>query len=387
MSASRTPARRKTRPLMNILLLSTCGTSILTNGVSDDLRKSLIKYSNVGRSQNDRSLIPPQISSAIENHIATRANEVRAMSEVEVKRASAEMNGIDAILRGYKDLGRVAHVLVHTDTWLGESTAQIVEARLQNQASRESVLLVSAAGLRTDSYENFRLALNELLVSVQDIAGQYREQGYEVVFNLTGGFKSLNGFLQTLGLLAADRCAYLFEGAGEVVYIPRLPIEIAEEPALKVNLEVFRKLMVGLSVTSDEAKSIPETLIDQVGDEIDLSPWGKMVWAKYRFHLLSRGLLPSLSSKLVYTKGLAGDVSKLEAIRQVMVNEKLDRMANYLEKNRTEPVLKSDLFKPVQGKKNAYEVYAWSDQDARRLFGHFEESTGTFVVDKLDKHL
>jgi hypothetical protein len=49
-----------------------------------------------------------------------------------------------------------------------------------------------------------------------------------VVFNLTGGFKSLNGYLQTVAMISADRCAFLFEGAPELMEIPRLPVRLAE---------------------------------------------------------------------------------------------------------------------------------------------------------------
>ena len=116
---------------------------------------------------------------------------------------SAELNGIGAVLDRYEPK-QLFHLLVHTDTAPGKATADLVREVLGNQTS-----LVSASGLRTNDLAAFRAALADLTRQLDALVRSYREQGWFVVFNLTGGFKSLNGYLQTLGMISAEVRIYL----------------------------------------------------------------------------------------------------------------------------------------------------------------------------------
>jgi hypothetical protein len=51
----------------------------------------------------------------------------------------------------------------------------------------------------------------------QDTLPGYRESGYHIVFNLTGGFKSIQGWMQTLGMFYADEIVYIFETGKELL--------------------------------------------------------------------------------------------------------------------------------------------------------------------------
>src|SRR5690606_12625974 len=148
------------------------------------------------------------------------------------------------------------HVLVHTDTALGKASANLVQEALGNQTS-----LVSAGGLRTNSLASFREALADLTRQLDALVGSYREQGWFVVFNLTGGFKSLNGSLRTLAMISADRCVFLFERAPELMEIPRLPVRLSELDELREHAPLFRRLAVGYTVRPDDAKGVPESLL------------------------------------------------------------------------------------------------------------------------------
>lgn len=69
------------------------------------------------------------------------------------------------------------------------------------------------------------------------------------------------------------------------------------------------------------------------------------------------------------------------------VNERLDQLARRLEEGETYNPRSLD-FKPLQGgeyKGSTHECDAWADQDAKRLFGHFEG--GRYIIDRLDKGL
>jgi len=102
-------------------------------------------------------------------------------------------------------------------------------------------LLVSACGLRTNRLASFRVALADLTEQLDTLVRSYREQGWFVVFNLTGGFKSLNGYLQTLGMISADRCVFIFEGAPELMEIPRLPVRLSELDDVREHMDIFSR--------------------------------------------------------------------------------------------------------------------------------------------------
>ena len=76
----------------------------------------------------------------------------------------------------------------------------------------------------------------------------------------------------------------------------------------------------------------------------------------------------------------------LAADRLELINNRIDQLNKHLADNHYNPP--SLDFKQLKGKSMApstHEIDAWSDQDAKRIFGHFEGRI--FVLDKLDKGL
>ena len=132
-------------------IISTCGTSTLTNQVPDDLRKLLSSYANCKNSHE----VPPQDRNCIEKHINERATSIVACSIREAKKTSAELNGL---LSFYDDQPAAhktdMHWLIATDTWLGQQTANIVKTWLQNN-SIANVQIYKPDALQTKSIEDF----------------------------------------------------------------------------------------------------------------------------------------------------------------------------------------------------------------------------------------
>jgi hypothetical protein len=82
-----------------------------------------------------------------------------------------------------------------------------------------------------------------------------------VTFNLVGGFKSLQGYMQTLGMLFADESVYVFEGERELLRIPRLPLDIDSScrKTMEENLLLFRRLsFASEGVSSTECAGLPK---------------------------------------------------------------------------------------------------------------------------------
>lgn len=354
-----------------ILLVSTCGTSLLTNGASTEDRAWLTKIAN--DVEVDAARLAPIISA--------RREGLKAADEPTRRKMSAELNGIGAVLDRYKPK-QLFHVLVHTDTALGRATAGLVQEAVGNQS-----LLVSAGGLRTNSLASFREALADLTRQLDTLVRSYREQGWFVVFNLTGGFKSLNGYLQTLGMISADRCVFIFEGAPELMEIPRLPVRLSELDDVREHLDIFRRLAVGYTVSANDAKGVPDSLLMEVDGNVTTSVLGDVVWARHHATLFAERLLLPLSSKVRVADAVKKVFSGLEVAQKVQVNEAIDEFCAYVDHGR--PLPKSRTFKKLQGDPvpgSTHELYVWSDGATGRLCGHFDAS-GVFVFDLLRGHL
>lgn len=353
-----------------LLLLSTCGTSLLTNGAGTDERAWLTKIAN------DVEVDAARLAPIVEG----RRGNLKAADAPTRRKMSAELNGIGAVLDRYKPK-QLFHLLVHTDTALGKATADLVQEALGNQTS-----LVSASGLRTNDLASFRAALADLTRQLDAPVRSYREQGGFVVFNLTGGFKPLSGYLQTLAMISADRCVFLFEGM-PLMEIPRLPVRLSEIDELREHAALFRRLAVGYTVRTDDANGAPDSLLMEVDGEVTTSVLGDVAWARHRATLFAEKLQPPLSSKVRVADAVQKVFAGLETAQKVQVNEAFDEFSAYVDHGRTLP--KSRTFKKLQGDPvsgSTHELYAWSDGATGRLFGHYDAS-GVFIVDRLAGHL
>jgi putative CRISPR-associated protein (TIGR02619 family) len=356
-----------------VLLLSTCGTSVLTNRATPETRSWLIKIANEATLKAD--------TGRLDAHVAACKERLLNAGKEEARDLSAEVNGIAAVLERWP-ASRVQHVLVHTDTATGKAAAEVVAAFLENQGGY--VQLLTAPGLRTDDFPSFRKALADLTV---DIENWTQDRSSIKLFNLTGGFKSVGAYLQALGMLYADRCVFLFEGASALMEIPRLPVRIADADEVRAHLHVFRRLACGYAVAEKDGAGVPDSLVLADNGEAKISVWGDVVWGKVRHTLLSEKLLPPLSPKLDVKDAVLRAFDGLqEKGRRVLVNEALDALSAHLDLG-SEPQ-KSHTFKKLKGNPtppSTHELYVWSDRDAWRLCGHFEG--GRFIADSLGPHL
>ncbi|MBL8695144.1 MAG: putative CRISPR-associated protein [Planctomycetes bacterium] len=354
-----------------LLLVSTCGTSLLTNPASEEVKKWLTKISN------EAVVVSDQLSTLVSD----RRDQLLAADESTRRKMSAELNGIGAVLERYRP-GEVFHVIIHTDTAVGKASAELIEECLGSRVTR-----LSAGGLRTDHLGSFRAAIADITKQLDEIVRSYQEKRWFVVFNLTGGFKSLNGYLQTLAMISADRCVFLFESAPELMEIPRLPVRHAELEELRRHVTIFRRLAVGYSVSAADAGDVPESLLIQNDSEVTTSVLGDVAWARHRSTIFAEKIHETLSKNVRIADPVRRTFNNLEATQKVQVNEALDEFCAYIDLGR--PLPKSRTFKKLQGNPvpgSSHELYAWSGGATGRLFGH-DESQGRFVFDRLDSHL
>ncbi len=357
-----------------MVLVSTCGTSIFTNGASQKDRAWLAEIANKKKLDDKESFRLQGIVDARKALILEADKEKR-------RQLSAELNGIVAVQNRWK-ASRVEYYLIHSDTVVGKASAEIV----QESIKQSNVQLLSTGGLCTDDAPSFRTAMSDLTRQLIDMLPGYREKGYRVIFNLTGGFKSVNAYLQAVGMLYADHCVFLFEGASDLMEIPRLPVELRETDVLRKFLVSFRKMAVGYPVLEQDVSDIPETLLMIADDQATPSIWGDIIWQRDQKQLLGEKLFEPLSLKIQLNDSFRKSVGALAPERQFQVNEALDELSAYLDHGR--PLLKSRTFKALQRNPcppSTHELYLWSDGNASRAFGHYQDAI--FVVDSMDAHL
>lgn len=361
---------------MKLLLLSTCGTSLFTNGAPEDVRVWLSRVSN-------HATLEAGDEARLTAHADERRKLLLGSDDATQRRLSAELNGIGAVLERWRP-SDVHHLLVPSGTAVGGAAADLVAETLA--ARRQKVDQLTCGGLKADDPASFREAVADLTMQLERQLPSWQKQGWKVLFNLAGGFKSVNAYLQALGMLYADWCVFLFESSPTLIEIPKLPVRLADLEEVRRHLDVFRRLAARYPVPEADGAGISESLLLPLEGELGLSVWGDVVWVRSREAVLSERLFEPLSSKLVLRPTLHKEFYALEVKRKVQANERLDEFSAHLDTGRR--LSQSATFKKLKGDPSppsTHELYAWSDGDARRFLGHYEGER--FVIDTLARHL
>lgn len=365
-------------------ILSTCGTSILTYKASKEEKDIVYKYANNKKPPKDQ----PEDYEYIQSIITKAQQALENATPTQAQAHSAELNTIVKINESQPPISGDFYYLLSTDTWLGEVTAELISAWLKKQYPSASVVVERHTDLQTQDIDAFQLSLSELIRAFESFLPNYANNGYKIIFNLTGGFKAIQGFLQSIANFYADETFYIFERSSAMMQIPRLPIKMDEMSEIEENIDFFRKLETETLVTlAEKPNSVSEFMLFCVDDEINLSAWGELVWHRSKKQLYRKKLLKSPNlEKIRYSDAFVKTAEQLSVDRLCLVNERIDQLNKHLhDKSYNPPSLD---FKALKGKpfpKITHEMDAWSDQDAKRMFGYFEDSH--FVIDKLDKGL
>jgi putative CRISPR-associated protein (TIGR02619 family) len=348
---------------MKNLILSTCGTSILTNDADEELRKLLNKHANL-KSANDVLLSE---CDRIREHIENRKTKFVEYSYEEAKRDSAELNGIISFYGGQltKEPLLDIHYLLATDTWLGEETAKIVESWLKNSGFTD-VRIQRHCDLQTAELQCFRNSLADLIKWCAETIQPQRTEHCRVIFNLSGGFKSETGFLQMLGMFYADETIYMFERSNELMRIPRLPVRMEDVESVRNDLCDFRRAALKLDVYSRKSG------IYWFGIEgmYSLTEWGGLIFEQHKAEIYQDEIHPPPSEKIIFAQDFLPSCRKETSRHKQKINEQIDLLARFLE-DANHPNLNSFHYHSVtypNNKRVTHEIYAWSDGNAKRIF-------------------
>ena len=315
-------------------VLSTIGTSSLTNQINNDdpseWRRLLRDSANRKTDELDSE------TKAVIDTLADRAFEQLLEDDLQInRRISAELNGIYGIYNGKLPQNSPdQHYLICTDTAQGQKTGELIKDFLVDRGL--NAYIVTPEGLSTKDTAAFTTGIKELIRWLEDNVPGQRTSGYRVIFNLVGGFKSLQGYMNTFGAFYADEVIYIFEAVtADLITIPRLPIQI-DTTVIREYLTEFALMAAGKSYPRRELSDIPETLLEfleEDNDETDtgLSAWGTLIWNRAKADLLGKGLLPF--PRLAYARTFHNDFNREnDSKARLKLQETLAKVAYTLER-------------------------------------------------------
>ncbi|KKD39305.1 MAG: putative CRISPR-associated protein [Limnoraphis robusta] len=295
------------------LIISTVGTSLLTNQIDRDYDPSswLERLNEAANYTVEEMEYYPDVQNILET-LKQRVEDKLYNEDTEddeIREISAELNGIYGIYEYTEKNPQDQHWLITTDTAQGKIAANIVERFLKLKLKGMTVEVYAPEELSTKSTGKFKRGIDQLLEQFQKTLPEFKRYGYEIKFNLVGGFKALQGYLNTIGMFYADEIIYIFEGANsEVIKIPRLPINIDETVIKPYTLEIAL-MVAGVEFNRSELGGIQEALIFEVDGEVILSNWGNLIWDQKKTELLSGELLTF--PKLRYERSFVQDYQRV----------------------------------------------------------------------------
>lgn len=312
---------------MQRLILHSVGTSLLTNRADQADAQFCKKIKQVTNQQ--ASEIEPAERQQMTSLLDTCLSEIDTLQKG--TSASAELAGLARLYTGETmKASNDIHFLVHTDTYAGALCADYL-ARIIKKLGVNNVNKVKAVGLTTKTKAAFETGIKWLINWCEDTLPGYKESKYQIIFNLTGGFKSLQGYLNIMGMFYADKVIYIFETGNELIEIPRLPIRTDTEI---VHQSAAAFLLADCGICSKEqVRQIPDIYLDkdEFGELCNLSPIGKLIWSRNKKEILQKELvdLPYIS----YTDSFRKDFKSADR-DPVKLQETLATVAHLLVQNK-----------------------------------------------------
>jgi putative CRISPR-associated protein (TIGR02619 family) len=317
------------------LVISTVGTSLLTNQIDIDIDGN-DWYEQLQQTANytDNEIQHyPKIEQNILELKERAEKELYSNDTDKIRKATAELNGIyglynEQIEQGIPDM----HLLVTTDTAQGRLAAEVVESFLKSKGLTNTTTHVPP-GLSTASSDIFVEGMAKLIPSIQETIKGCKNSRYTICFNLVGGFKALQGYFNTIGMFYADEIIYVFEGSNQLIKIPKLPVkvDVSEIEPYKVQLAMMD---VGeISTSWEEAQKVPKEWVLVIEPKMTLSAWGELLWEQCKEELLSKDK-PLPFPKLEYHQSFLDDYKAKPANEKIVLQENLARGACLLKNHK-----------------------------------------------------
>lgn len=364
------------------LILSSCGTSLITNGASEQDRKLINMYANVTKASD----IPINALKLLENIISRAERKLLSSNPEQAASLSIELNPIIKLYQAkFKEHKNDHNVLLVKDTWITEKVANVIAKYLISQ--QLSVEVYSHKDLSTNDIDNFQLSLSGLVSWCDELATAFRNYDYKIVFNSNAGIKNLQGFLQTLSTFYADESIYIFEPTNQLLVLPNVVIEAKELEVFRSNLKLSRRLALQLKVSTKELERFPHNFVLKLKDCSAMTPLGKILWERSKKTIYSQKLWLAPSEKISFSNDFISSVEKLPQHQLILINQTIDKLSKSLESGLPH-ILKLLDFKLLLANStppSTHQLNSWSDKDAKLILAHYDRDV--LVLDKLTDKL
>ena len=358
------------------LIFSTVGTSSVTNKNKEAKRiNELSNKTGIDLSVEEREFLDRQI----EERKQMMLDYVNNNNINDLKELSAELNGIISYYGDNLNSNNLNdnHILLSTDTYIGNKTAELI-GEILRKLGFEETYVIDIEKLNTKNTDNFR----EGLINLRKTINNYKDKEYRKIFNLTGGFKSVNAFLNILGMFYADEIIYIFETKTDLIKIPKLPLKI-DFDSLRNNYLEFLLLHPDVNVNGIEREfiqNINDIFLFPVDNKYILNEWGEFIWEEILKNLILEKGLPDFAN-LEYDGSIKRQYENLEKTDKIKLVLKISR-AFYLLRNGNINDLRNDNILQLNNDTNDYSDYKFNFKDNLRVFCNYKENMLTLKVIK-----
>jgi putative CRISPR-associated protein (TIGR02619 family) len=359
------------------LIISTCGTSLLTQAADAKTRGRLTELAN------HRECDLSSADLVFLNGAVAQARQILERAPIKnLHPICAELNALSAWYKGPPpDRCPDQHILIHSDTWQAREVAKILEAFLKKQGV--SVEAYAVPGMRTSDPAAFGLSLAHLAKFLFERLAGFREKGWKVVFQLNGGFKPTQGFMQTVGMFLADEIIYVFEGSHQLLRIPRIPLDLEKSmlDEMTHHHKDYRQLArLGL-VSSSLVDGLPGIFLEISGSDAAFSPWGVICWERAKRTIYAESLLPSPHPSISFSERFEQDARQRSSVELRWLNERIDDFSTFLDEGKNISRLDFKALKSKPMPPSTHEFDAWAQSPGFRVFCH--KQGGRWVLDRL----
>ena len=317
------------------LVISTVGTSVLTNQIDRDIDDNgwYERLQQTANYTDNEIQHYPDIKQFI-LELKERAEQELSSNDTEkIRKATAELNGIyglynEQIEQGIPD----THLLVTTDTAQGRVAAEVVESFLKSKGLT-NISTHDQSGLSTASSDIFVEGMAKLFPSIQETIKKWKKSKYTICFNLVGGFKALQGYFNTIGMFYADEIIYVFEGSNQLIKIPKLPVKVDVSEIKPYEVQLAMMDVGEISTSWEEAQKVPKEWVFVIEPKMILSAWGELLWDQCKEELLSKEK-PLPFPKLEYHESFLNDYQAKPANEKIILQENLARAACLLKNHK-----------------------------------------------------
>ena len=369
---------------MNTVIFSTIGTSSLTNRNKEAGKINELSNLTKNEISNEDSRFLDEKIRIKKNEVNNIFNDNNAIEKL--KNFSAELNGILSYY-DIKNLGKIDNqilndyqILLSTDTYVGKLTSEFIKEILQ-QIGFKNIYVESIDKLNTKNTENFTEGIKELRdVIYNKYVSNDGYANYKKVFNLTGGFKSVNAYLNVLGMFYADEIIYVFETKTDLIKIPKLPIKINYEE-LKDLYEEFLMINTKIEPGLSDSK-INKIFLFRIDNKFILNEWGEFIWEEIKDSVMKEKGLPKFDN-IIYTDQVRKQFDNLETklkglfVSHIAVLSKFGRISDELRKSSL------NLNKDTDG----HSGYKIELRDNLRIFFNYDENQRIFKILSIKKHI